>query len=164
MSKIIFYRLSVIIASVVFFLYLLPLFAAESATETTTPNLGLQISKAWLRPTVSGQTVTGVYFQLTARQAGKLVGVESDGLKAELHEMSMQGDVMHMRQRAEIVVAEGETLQFAPGGLHVMLMGLTRPILVGQQFTLHVLFQADQQEGVLRIPVQAVASHTSVRD
>jgi copper(I)-binding protein len=38
-------------------------------------------------------------------------------------------------------VAPGEKVEFAPGGLHVMLMGLKRPLKEGQVFELELLFE-----------------------
>jgi hypothetical protein len=39
-------------------------------------------------------------------------------------------------------VAPGERVEFAPGGLHVMLMGLRAPLKDKQVFELELLFEA----------------------
>ncbi len=46
-----------------------------------------------------------------------------------------------MREVSVLHVAPGEQLEFAPGGLHVMLMGLKRPLTEGQVFELELVFE-----------------------
>jgi hypothetical protein len=46
-----------------------------------------------------------------------------------------------MREVSVLHVAPGEKVEFAPGGLHVMLMGLKRPLKEGQVFELELLFE-----------------------
>jgi copper(I)-binding protein len=38
-------------------------------------------------------------------------------------------------------VDSGQTLEFQPGGLHVMLTGLRRPLVAGTAFDLDMLFE-----------------------
>jgi copper(I)-binding protein len=46
-----------------------------------------------------------------------------------------------MREVSVLHVAPGEKVEFAPGGLHVMLMGLKGPLKEGQVFELELVFE-----------------------
>ena len=51
---------------------------------------------------------------------------------AEIHEMAMDNAVMTMRALPDgVEIKPGETLTFKPGGLHLMLMGLKKPLVQG---------------------------------
>jgi hypothetical protein len=52
----------------------------------------------------------------------------------------MEDGVMKMRPLKDLTVAPGETLQLAPGGSHVMLMGLAKPLEEGSSFPLTLDF------------------------
>jgi hypothetical protein len=38
-------------------------------------------------------------------------------------------------------VAAGERLAFEPGGMHLMMMGLRKPLVEGQKFDLDLMFE-----------------------
>ncbi|HEX3497692.1 MAG TPA: copper chaperone PCu(A)C, partial [Stellaceae bacterium] len=61
--------------------------------------------------------------------------------KAELHVTSMDGGVMKMRPIAAVDVKAGAQTEFKPGGMHIMLVGLTAPLKVGQSFPLALTFE-----------------------
>ncbi|MFX4273964.1 copper chaperone PCu(A)C [Propionibacteriaceae bacterium Y1685] len=61
--------------------------------------------------------------------------------RVELHEMVTENGTMVMREReGGFVVPAGESLSLEPGGLHIMLIGLTRELKAGDevQVTLHL--------------------------
>jgi hypothetical protein len=61
--------------------------------------------------------------------------------RVELHSMQMQGDVMRMRQVDAIELPAGATVELAPGGLHLMLMGLKSPLKAGERLPLVLRFE-----------------------
>lgn len=112
----------------------------------------IQIDDAWARPSrpmmASGQqadsstaalTTSAVYFTLrnTGGRSDTLTAASSDVAgTVEIHESRMEDDVMRMRQLQSIEIPAGESVTFKPGGLHVMLIGLTRQLAVGDAFAL----------------------------
>ena len=52
--------------------------------------------------------------------------------KAEIHNHIMVNDMMRMEQQSEVVINPGQSVQFAPGGLHIMLFGLKQPLSEGE--------------------------------
>jgi len=86
-----------------------------------------------------------VYFQLEndGDHEVELVGAESDIAMAEIHQTTMNGDLMQMEPVDQITIAPGQTVEFAPGGYHVMLMDV--PALeLGQEVNVTLLFRSDQ--------------------
>lgn len=92
------------------------------------------IDNAWVRATAPGQKVAAAYMDLTAETDLSLVGARSPAARmVELHTMSMDNGVMIMRQMKEVALAKGQTVRLKPGGLHVMLIGLTNQIKAGDK-------------------------------
>jgi copper(I)-binding protein len=100
------------------------------------------ISDPWVRATVSGQQATGAFMKITAHQPVRLVaGFSPVAPVVEIHEMKMVGDRMQMRALADgLPIAAGETAELKPGGYHVMLINLPKPIEVGQKVPLTLVF------------------------
>ncbi len=101
----------------------------------------VSIDDAWGRPTAPGAEVTAFYFEVTnnAEASDRVVGVSADGCtRTELHQMTMQDDVMQMSEAgaSELTVGAGEVLVFEPNGLHVMCLGLVEPLEQGDKLLL----------------------------
>jgi copper(I)-binding protein len=91
----------------------------------------VQISQAWIRPAVKGQSGTGGFMRLLSPQGGTLLGFDSPVATAELHEMAMEGDVMRMRPLKALAMPAGQPVDLKPGSYHLMLMNLKKPLKVG---------------------------------
>ncbi|SDU06263.1 hypothetical protein SAMN05216296_1558 [Pseudomonas pohangensis] len=61
--------------------------------------------------------------------------------KAELHTHVMSGEVMKMQQVESVAIPAGGEARFAPGGNHVMLFGLKKPLVAGESFPLTLVFE-----------------------
>ena len=103
----------------------------------------VKVDKAWARATVQGQKGTGAFMSITASEGTKLVGLSTPvaGV-AEVHEMKMEGDVMKMRAvPGGLDLPAGKTVELKPGGYHVMLAGLRKPLKQGESFPLQLTFE-----------------------
>ncbi|MDB5891258.1 MAG: copper chaperone PCu(A)C [Polaromonas sp.] len=121
----------------------------------------VQVDGAWIRVAVQGQSGTGAFMSLTARESTRLVGVSTPvaGV-AEVHEMRMDGDIMRMRAVPALELAAGKTVQLRPGSYHVMLMDLKAPLKTGTVVPVTLLLE--NAKGVaskveLKVPVMAAA-------
>ena len=121
----------------------------------------VQVSDAWVRQAVKGQSGTGGFMTLTSRVPLTLVGFRSPvSASAELHEMSMQGDVMRMRAIDALPLPAGQAVALQPGEHHLMLMGLKRPLSVGDHLLLTLKLRDDKGRLVqqrIKVPVLATA-------
>lgn len=99
------------------------------------------VSGAWARATVPGQSVGAVYMKIDSPVAVTLVGIESDvSRSAEIHSMRHQNGVMQMRAQKQLDVPAGQSIDLAPGGTHLMLLGLKKPLKAGEWLQLQVTF------------------------
>ncbi|MCI0551620.1 MAG: copper chaperone PCu(A)C [Anaerolineae bacterium] len=109
---------------------------------------GVTVNNAWVRPTAQGDN-GAVYFVLHNHSAAdELVGASSNVAESvEIHESSMaEGtDVMQMNQVFSVALDRGSEVAFEPGGLHVMLVNVSRELSVGENVdvTLHFKNHAD---------------------
>lgn len=117
------------------------------------------VSEAWVRATVAGQQATGGFMDLTAAQSTALVGFETKvAAQSELHEMAMEGDVMRMRAIESLPLPAGQTVSLKPGAHHLMLMGLKKPLTVGQNLDLTLLLKGEDgkvTKQTIKVPVKA---------
>lgn len=104
------------------------------STVTCAAQAQVDVTSAWARPTVPGQSATGAFMTLTSKDGARLLGAASAVAGVvEIHEMAMEGNVMRMRAIHEIDLPAGRAVQFKPGGYHVMLMDLKRPLAAGEK-------------------------------
>ncbi|MDM4764672.1 copper chaperone PCu(A)C [Pelomonas sp. SE-A7] len=115
----------------------------------------LQVSDAWARATVAQQKASGAFFQLRAQADVRLVEARSPAaMMVEIHEMAMEGSVMRMRAVEGLDLKAGKTVEFKPGGLHVMLMGLSKPLNAGDRLPLTLVYE-DKAKKRHELQVQA---------
>ncbi|MEI4473028.1 copper chaperone PCu(A)C [Frigidibacter sp. MR17.24] len=70
-----------------------------------------------------------------------LVGIETAiARRAEVHGTQMDGTVAKMQAVPRLEIPAGETVLLEPGGLHVMLMGLTGPLAEGDMIPATLVF------------------------
>ena len=97
----------------------------------------LHVGHPWSKPTPNGAPTAVGYLTVTngGKTADRLLGGTSPAADAvELHAMSMAGGVMRMRLLSDgFLIAPGATLTLAPGGDHLMLIGLKHALKVGDR-------------------------------
>jgi copper(I)-binding protein len=78
----------------------------------------------------------------TGDEADSLIGVEADFPRVMIHDTKVENDVATMFHIDAAVIAPGETLTFAPGGKHIMFMGLDGdPFEVGETVEATLVFE-----------------------
>lgn len=101
----------------------------------------VEVSNAWARATPGKAENGAAYLTLEAAGADRLTDVSTPAAKkAELHQMTMDGTVMKMRQIAGIDLPAGQPVTLKPGAMHIMLVGLNQPLKAGQSFPLTLHF------------------------
>ena len=95
----------------------------------------LNIHHPWARATPVGAEVAGGYMEITnsGSSGDRLVAVEVAGVHmAAIHEMVTVDGIMKMRPLPSgLDIKAGETISLKPGSFHVMMMGLSKPLLEG---------------------------------
>lgn len=114
----------------------------------------VSITDAWVRPTNPGQEVGAAYMTFTSKQDLTLVSIESDVTDSiEIHNMTMENGVMKMRMMENLPLKAGMPYKLAPGGFHLMLFDLKKPLTAGLQvnFVLHYKSNIKSQVGQKKI-------------
>ncbi len=102
----------------------------------------IAVDHAWARATPGKSDIGAAYVTIHSPTADRLVAASTPvAKKAELHTMEMSGMVMKMRPIAGIDIPAGQSVSLAPGGMHIMLMGLKQPLKAGQSFPLTLTFE-----------------------
>ncbi len=103
----------------------------------------ITVNHAWARAS-AGMAKAGAAFMMIKNEGGsdKVLSAKADvSAKVELHTHIMDGEIMRMRQVDSIDVAGGAVTKLAPGGLHVMLIGLKAPLKEGDSFPMTLVFE-----------------------
>ncbi len=117
----------------------------------------VQADGAWVRlPAVSGRP-GAAYFNIHGGSEGTaLLAVSTPAaIRAELHEMKHQGDMMTMSPLKDVAIPAGTTVKFEPGGKHVMLYEISPSVRAGTRIPLRLAF-ADGKTVELTAEVKAV--------
>lgn len=116
----------------------------------------VSVKDAWIRGTVQGQSATGAFMELTGKSSARLIGVTSPVTKTvEVHNMKIENGVMKMFPVDGIDLPAGKPVKLAPGGYHVMLMGLQKPLNAGDKVPLKLTFElADKKHITVDLAVE----------
>ena len=126
----------------------------------------VQIKDAWARSSVPGQKASGAFMKISAKDGAKLVGASSPVAGVvQVHEMTMEGNVMKMRAVAGgLDIPAGQTVELKPGGYHVMLMDLKAPLVKDSSVALTLVFKdAKGVESKVDIKVPVASSAPGAR-
>jgi copper(I)-binding protein len=131
----------------------------------------LTVEEAWVRPALTGNN-SAIYFIIhnPTSEEDTLLGVTSPVAQTvEMHmttamegEHNMEHDVEHDMPQAEVLrmveqdsvpVPRRSQVEFAPGGLHVMLLGVQTDLSTGDTIQVTLMFEK-AGEIVLQVPVE----------
>jgi len=105
----------------------------------------IDVIDPWSRATPKGASVGAGYMKITnnGSTADRLIGGSSEIAPSfEIHEMSMEGGVARMRPvKGGLEIKPGETVELKPGSLHVMFVGLKKPLAPGDHVKATLVFE-----------------------
>jgi copper(I)-binding protein len=145
-------------------IFIVALTAAACGSGSTSPSTvtavdgPLVVKDAWVRAAAAGAD-TAVYFTIVNGTAAPdmLLSAATDAAQAAgIHETTTDASGMTgMHMLPSLEIPGGGTVQFAPGGYHVMLTSLKRAISAGDTVTVTLTFQ---NAGVVTVNAQARAN------
>lgn len=109
------------------FMAALALFAAPTFAAAHEYKIGDLVVDHPAAKTTPTTAMTGAgYVTITNNgdETDTLIAVEADFPRVEIHDTKVENDVASMFQVEGVVVEPGDTVKFAPGGKHIMFMGL----------------------------------------
>jgi periplasmic copper chaperone A len=135
------------------------LLIAATSTLAQGADTSITVDQPYARATPAGAATGAAYMTLTnkSRAADRLTAASSSVAdKVQIHEMAVTNGIMQMRELANgLPVPAGGSVVLKPGGYHVMLMGLKKPLKAGDTFPLTLTFEKAGNISVT-VPVQAM--------
>ena len=104
----------------------------------------LTVTGAWARSTPPGAGMGAIYLTIDngSTKSDRLLKLRTSvASAAQVHRTEELDGIVRMREVAVLHVAAGERIEFKPGGHHVMLTGLGKPLVEGQVFNLELVFE-----------------------
>ena len=116
-----------------------------STQKDKTPAASASIEHAWVRAMPPSQANTAAYLTVenTGQTSLRIVGahMHPEAL-VEIHSSNMVDGMMTMQAVGVVDVAPGNSVEFGPGGMHLMIMGLEKMPAPGEQVKLCLEFES----------------------
>ena len=134
-------------------------FAAAANAQTSTAS-AIVVEQPWARATPGGAKAGVAYMSMTNKGATTdrlLSAMTPMADKVQFHEETEDNGVSRMRELQSVDVKPGAKIVFHPGGMHMMLVGLKKPLAEGQTFPLTLRFEkaGDMQ---VTVPIEKVGA------
>ena len=113
-----------------------------------------------LMPPAAPNSAAFLTLHNSGERAAQLTGAASPAARTvELHDHIRDGDIMRMRRiDGGIAIPAGRNATLAPGGKHIMLIGLTAPLQAETVVEITLSF-ADGSARTVAVPVQPMVRH-----
>ncbi|MCE2509383.1 MAG: copper chaperone PCu(A)C [Alphaproteobacteria bacterium] len=118
----------------------------------------VMVTDAWAPASAEGATTAAIYFTLknTGAAGDTLIGAKTyEADSVSLHDAEKDGDVMKMKPVDGILIPKREEVALTPGGLHLMLVDLTKPLTEGSMITVTLQFKKSP-DWTLQVPIKAM--------
>jgi copper(I)-binding protein len=125
------------------------MFIASILISACSKQDSIEIKNQWVRASNDGQDVSAAYMTIVSNEDTSLIAIDSDVADViEIHSMSMENGVMKMRMLDTLDLIAGKPTELSPGGFHLMLFDLKKPLTAGKEahFTLHFKNKAGQEK------------------
>ncbi|MFV9875138.1 MAG: copper chaperone PCu(A)C [Rickettsiales endosymbiont of Dermacentor nuttalli] len=120
-------------------------------------NSNITITNMWAAPTIGNVENTAVYLDITNKgtEADTLLSAQTSiATKCELHKTVNTDGIITMTAIDKLVIPGNTVVKFAPNGMHVMLMGLNKKLVLGDHLLLTLTFEKAGTI-IVDVPVQA---------
>ena len=132
-----------------------PVFAGLTLALTlitaASEEVGVSVRDAWVRETPPGMTMMAGYMALrnNTSRSQVLVAASSSGFETvSMHRTIVKDGMARMEHATQIDLSPKASLNFAPGGYHLMLMNPKRTLRAGDRVVINLEFR-----GGLVLPV-----------
>ncbi|MBT5152457.1 MAG: copper chaperone PCu(A)C [Gammaproteobacteria bacterium] len=100
--------------------------------------------QAWSRATPPGGSSAAIYglFENNSSREMRVVEVRFAGARHAMIHRTVEDEGMARMIHGEILVPAGKRYELKPGGLHIMLMGVSAPLLQGCRYEFQILWQS----------------------
>lgn len=125
--------------------------STEAAAEAT-----ITVEDAWARTSPMDATVGAAYMNITSSADDALVGASVDtsvAMMTQVHETTTAADgSMGMQEIKSLPLLAGVKTELKPGGYHIMMMKLVKPLVVGETVSITLTFESGSTQ-IVEVPV-----------
>ena len=116
--------------------------ALWAGASPTLAEESVRVSDAWARASVLASRPVASYLTIESAVEDRLLGVTTPVAgHVMIHAVEKDGDVSRMKHIETLEVPTGERITLAPGGMHLMLMGLQEKLSEGTTFPMTLSFE-----------------------
>jgi len=113
------------------------------------------VKDAWVRGTVPAQNVTGAFMTVTSSVDAKLVGASTPiASMTEIHESKMKDGVNQMNAVESVALPAGKAVALKPGSYHMMMMGLTKPVVAGEKVPIELIVESGGKRSIVKVQAE----------
>jgi copper(I)-binding protein len=128
----------------------------EVASTEAVADASMTIEGAWARTSPMDATVGAAYMNITSSADDALVNAAVDSsvaMMTQVHETTMAADgSMGMQEIESLPLPAGVKTELKPGGYHIMIMKLVKPLVVGETISITLTFESGLTQ-VVEVPV-----------
>lgn len=156
-------RFSLILAAI-FATVSIPLSGPAAPAFAQAAGDSVTVQEAWARASAGAASVGAAYVALKGgARDDALTGVSTPVAdSAMVHQTTMDNGVARMRDTPSVAVPANQTVTFAPGGDHIMLMGLKHPLAEGEKFPITLTF-AHTPPVTVEVTVRGIGGHDHMK-
>ena len=116
--------------------------ALWAGASPTLAEESVRLSDAWARASVLASRPVASYLTIESAVEDRLLGVATPVAgHVMIHAVEKDGDVSRMKHIETLELPTGERITLAPGGMHLMLMGLQDKLSEGTTFPMTLSFE-----------------------
>ena len=126
------------------------------AAITAQSDNSIAIKGAWMQLGPPSQKNTAAFMVVENHSSKELtlLSASSDICKVvELHKMENVNEMMKMQKLDKVIIPANGQTEFKPGGYHLMIIGLNRPLKDGEEVEIKLQF-ANAIQKTIRVPVK----------
>ena len=128
--------------------------AVWAGASPTLAEESVRISDAWARASVLASRPVASYLTIESAVEDRLLGVATPVAgHVMIHAVEKDGDISRMKHIETLELPSGERFTLAPGGMHLMLMGLQDKLSEGTTFPMTLSFE---NAGEIKIEVSVL--------
>ena len=119
------------------------LLAADLPVGEGTQTSKLQISDVWIRAMPPGHMMSAAYFKvhnLSSESINILSVTSVDAQSCSFHQTKIVDGIVKMLALGSLEIPSQDVIQLQPAGIHLMLMGIKKPLHVGEKIPLLLQF------------------------
>ena len=128
----------------------------EVASTEAAARATITVEDAWARTSPMDATVGAAYMNITSSADDALVGASVDtsvAMMTQVHETTTAADgSMGMQEIKSLPLLAGVKTELKPGGYHIMMMKLVKPLVVGETVSITLTFESGSTQ-VVEVPV-----------